>query len=164
MNTSSKKTLALVWNVWSILDKSKLQNFLQIVDDMNIGIACICETWFDSQTGVFSKMIKEANFCLHHAHRESKRGGGVAIMYRENLALKEGEASSSEFTSFEYAYVTLTLQSSLKLLLVCVYRKQEVPFSFFFDEFSSFTEKLVFKGDAVLFVGTLMFGLVWKMT
>ena len=97
------KTLVLVWNVWSILNESKLQNFLQIVDDMNIGIACICETWFDSDKGVFSKMIKEANFCLHHAYREGKRGGGVAIMYKENLALKEGEASSSKFMSFEYA-------------------------------------------------------------
>ena len=67
--------------------------------------------------------------------------------------MKEGEVSLSKFTSFEYAHVTLTLQSTQKLLLVCIYRKQEVAFSLFYDEFSSFTEKLVFKGDAVLFVG-----------
>ena len=153
MNKSSKKTLVLAWNVWSILNESKLQNFLQIVNVMNIDVACICETWFDSKNGVFSRMIKENKFGLHHAHRVNQRGGGVAIIYKEHLALKEGEASTAQFTSFEYAYVTLTLQSKLKVLLVCVYRKQEVAFSLFYDEFSSFTEKLVFKGDAVMFVG-----------
>ena len=87
-------------------------------------------------------------------HTEKRReGGGVAILYKSHLCLKAGSASASQFTSFEYAYVTLTLQSRLKLVLVCVYRKQEVAFSLFCDEFSSFTEKLVFKGDAVLFVG-----------
>ena len=51
---SSGKTVLLYWNVWSIQNETKLQNLLQILDDMNVGIACICETWFTSKKGVFS--------------------------------------------------------------------------------------------------------------
>ena len=40
----------LSWNVRSILGKDKRENFLQILDDRNIDIACVCETWFDSQS------------------------------------------------------------------------------------------------------------------
>ena len=99
----SEKTTVLCWNVWSILNQTKLSNFLQIVEDLNVGIACICESWFDSKTGVFSKMIRDAGYELHHAHRESKRGGGVAILYKKQLVLKKGEGSCSQYTSFEYA-------------------------------------------------------------
>ena len=60
--------------------------------------------------------------------RENKRGGGSAIIYKTGLSVKKGEASSSEFLSFEYSYVTLTLSVDRKLLLCCLYRKQEFAF------------------------------------
>ena len=113
MNESSRKSLVLCWNVWSIANEMKLQNFLHILDDMNIEIACVCETWFDSKTGVFSRLIKEFGYELHHAHREKKKGGGVAILYKTDLSVKKGGASTSTFLSFEYAFVTLTVQARI---------------------------------------------------
>ena len=50
----------MCWNVWSILNENKLQNFLQVIDDMDVEIACVNETWFDRKEGVFTKNIKEA--------------------------------------------------------------------------------------------------------
>ena len=50
------------WNVRSILQENKL-NFLQIIDDNGIQIACVCESWFDSSSNVkFTSMIKNAGF------------------------------------------------------------------------------------------------------
>ena len=147
----------LCWNVWSILNQTKLSNFLQIVDDLNVGIACVCESWFDSETGVFSKMIRDAGYELHHAHRQNKRGGGVAILYKKQLVLKKGERSCSQYASFEYAWVLLPMHLKGKMVLVCVYRKQEIAVSVFIEEFSAFVEKIVFKGDSVMFVGDFNF-------
>ena len=87
------------------------------------------------------------------SHREKKRGGGAAIIYKMQLAVKEGECSSSEYSSFEYSYVILTLESKRKLVLVCLYRKQEVSFTLYRDEMESFMDKVSFKGDAMLVVG-----------
>ena len=143
----------LCWNVWSILNETKLQNFLQILDDMNISIACVVETWFDAETGPFSRQIKEAGYELHHAYREEKRGGGVAILYKKKMKVKKGGASSSKNSSFEYTYVTVSMNSNRKMVIICIYRKQEVAFTIFHDELSKFIEKLVFKGDAVMVVG-----------
>ena len=112
----------------SVLNETKLENLLQILDDNHINIACISESWFDSKNGSFSAAIKKSGYKLHHAHREDKRGGGSAIMYKNHLMVKDGDASSSKYSSFEYSYVTLTLQSKIRLVLACIYRKQEISF------------------------------------
>ena len=152
MNKSSGKSLVLSWNVWSIANEEKLLNFLHILEDMDIKIACVCETWFDTEKGVFSRLIKEFDYELHHAHREKKKGGGVAILYKNNLSVKKDGASTSIYSSFEFAIVVMTVQAK-KIVLVCVYRKQEVSLDLFLQEFSSFMEKILFKGDALLVVG-----------
>ena len=51
----------------------KLDNILQIFENMNTQIACICETWFDSRTGIFIAKINEAGFDIVHAYREGKK-------------------------------------------------------------------------------------------
>ena len=98
-------------------------------------------------------MIKESQYELHHDVRGKKRGGGVAIMYKKHLAVKEGCASCSQYLSFEYAYIFITFHSNRRIVLAFVYRKQEVPFNSFCDEIQVFLEKIMFKGDALLLVG-----------
>ena len=153
MSGLSEKCIVLCWNVWSILNENKLLNLLQILEDYKISIACIGETWFDAPKGTFSSTIKKNGYQLHHSYREGKRGGGTAILYRSELTVKEGEASSSEYTSFEYSYVFLTMESRRKMLIGCIYRKQEVSYSMFIDEFSCFMDKVACKADVLLMVG-----------
>ena len=143
----------MCWNVWSILNERKLENFLQIVEDNDLSVACITETWFDAKTGSFSHTIKQNGYELHHAYREGQSGGGAAIMYRKQLNIKEGDASTTEYLSFEYSWVTLTIQINRRLILVCIYRKQEIRFATFHDEFSSFMDKIQRKGDIMMIVG-----------
>ena len=98
-------------------------------------------------------MIRDYGYEPYHAFREGKRGGGVAVLYKKQLAVKEEGASTSEFSSLEYAWVTVSLQLRRKMVLACIYRKQEVSFSLFIDELSSLLDKIIFKGDAALIVG-----------
>ena len=60
-------------NVWLILNEEKLSNVLQIFDDNEIQVACICETWFDAKNGKFTTSIKDAGFKIIHAHREDQQ-------------------------------------------------------------------------------------------
>ena len=123
------------------------------MDDLHADITCVCETWFDTKNGVFSKKIRDSGYELHHAYREGKRGGGVAIMYKKTLTVKEGEQSTTRYMSFEYACITITLQLKRNILLVCLYRKQEIPFNTFYDEITAFMDRMIFKADAIMLVG-----------
>ena len=143
----------MIWNVWSILNEEKLENFLQILDDKDISIACVTESWFDTKVGVFSHKIKEHGYLLHHAYREDKRGGGVAVMFKRQFMIKPGGASSSEYSSFEYSWIVMKQQSKRRLVLICVYRNQEVHFNTFYEEFTIFMDKTSRNGEELLVVG-----------
>ena len=142
----------MCWNVWSILNEEKLSNVLQILDDNEIQVACICETWFDTKHGKFTTIIKDAGFEIVHAHREDQRGGGTAIIYRHTLNVKPGETSTSLFLSFEFSYVTFASERS-KILLACIYRQQEVSCKIFCEELEKFIDGIFHKGDMLILVG-----------
>ena len=131
----------------------KLDNILQIFDDMDIQIACICETWFDSRTGTFTAKINEAGFDIVHAYREGKRGGGTAIIYQKSLRIKPCEASSSKYLSFEFSSILLKYAQQTNILLACVYRKQEQPFKLFLEELELFIDIIFNKADILIIVG-----------
>ena len=125
-NHLSKSDLKLLsWNVWSIQNIVKLKKRLDFLLDMNIDISCISETWFDADYGVFSTVIKEAGYKMCHAFRTNKSGGGVAIIFNSELAIKDGEARTIQYTSFEYCSEILRHSNASKMLIVCLYRKQE---------------------------------------
>ena len=141
----------LVWNVWSIAEAKKLQNFLKIINDLDVGVACICETWFTNDKGKFSHTIKENGYELYHDFRP-KRGGGVAIIYKKDLVVTRGEASCSKFHSFEYVYVTFKTGVE-SILILNIYRNQEVPFTMFKEELVVLLDRVAVKGYSLLVVG-----------
>ena len=125
---------------------------LQVIRDEDIAITCICETWFDSQKGKHKAVIKEEGFEVTHENRGGKRGGGVAIIYRQQCKIKKGEGSTEKYLSFEYVYCILQT-TEFKVLLVCLYRLQEVSFTTFCDEIEKFMEAIFHKGDQVIVIG-----------
>ena len=152
INISSNTCKMIVWNVRSLLNEQKLANFLQTLEDNNIQIACLCETWFDQQSGTFTATIKTAGFEIKHATREDKRGGGAAILYKKTMDIKPGEASANKYTSFEFSYCIMR-SSNNKIMLVCIYRLQEVSCKTFCEEFEKFMDSIFHKGDTIVVVG-----------
>ena len=126
---------------------------LTILEDNEIDIACFCETWFDSATGIFTSTIKDAGYEIIHGHRDDKGGGGVAIIYKRQLKIKKGRASSSKFKSFEFSYITLSLSTDWKVLITCIYRRQEVSCVTFCEEFESFMDELSDQPSEVVVMG-----------
>ena len=142
----------LTWNVRSIQSMEKLHKFLNYIEDHKADICCISETWFSSEKGVHTKAIRDAGYKIFHAFREEKRGGGVAIIYRQRLKLFNGEESTTQFSSFEYCYVRLKYRRQ-KMIILCLYRLGEVPCSTFCEEINPFIESLLNKPDVLLISG-----------
>jgi len=145
--SSFKFCKILHWNVWSILEKRKFLLYFQILNDNQIDIALVNETWFQSEKGLFSKRAKDSGYNVFHAFRENKRGGGVAIFYKNTLSIKDLNASTSLYSSFEFSSVIVSLKSASKILLVSIYRKQEIHYSIFRDEWMEFMDQLMKRGD-----------------
>ena len=64
MRTLSSSHRIRIWNVRSVAKDEKLEGLLQILEDRNIYIACITETWFDRKNGKFTKSIKDYGFAI----------------------------------------------------------------------------------------------------
>ena len=120
---STERTMLMLWNVWSILNEEKLSNFLQIIQDLEANLVCVNETWFNSKKGRFTHQIKEAGYLIYHSYGEEKRGGGVAILYKEGLDLKPIETSVTKFSSFEYVLVKIKVSGKQTVVITNVYRK-----------------------------------------
>lgn len=143
----------MFWNLHSLLNEVKLQSVLQVLDDNDIQIACLCETWFDSDNGKHTKAIKDAGYEIKHCYRKNKGGGGTAIIYSSSLKVKPGDASESKYKSFEYSYIKLQQTPKTKILLICIYRKQEISFKIFGEEIEFFLDEMVKMGDEMIVVG-----------
>ena len=148
----SKPCNLLSWNIRSVLNEERLDNVLQFMDDHKIGIACLCETWFDAEKGRFTARIQEAGYEITHAYREDKRGGGAAILYQKKLKVKPGDKSATRYTSFEFAYCYIQLEK-MKVILLCIYRLQDVPCSTFCSEYEKLMDTIFHKGEVVIVVG-----------
>ena len=121
----------LCWNVWSILSQHKLILFIDFLNENGIDIACVCETWFYASNGIFTSIIRDAGYDIHHAYREDKSGGGVAIIFKPTLRILFHSASTVKFVSFEFCSVIIRLSHIERVLLLCIYRRQEVATELF---------------------------------
>ena len=111
-----KEIRLLLWNVWSINNDNKLMTFLTFLTERSIDIACVCETWFDSGTGIFSSIIKEMGYDQFHAYRTDKNGGGVSILFRLDIPAIVNETSINKYATFEYSSIIIKHINSSKLL------------------------------------------------
>ena len=84
------------------------------------------------QVHIYKGTIKDAGYQIIHSFREEKRGGGTAIIFKENLNIKKGSSSSDKYESFEYTYIYFKQpKDSRRTLILCIYRKQEVSIDLF---------------------------------
>ena len=66
---------------------NKVDEVAQLLLDNQVDVACITETWLASESSATTFAMKEAGYRIDHAYR-SKRGGGVAILYKPHDKVK----------------------------------------------------------------------------
>ena len=119
----------LTWNVQSLCNK--IHVFLQVLNDENIDIACIQETWFHSETNTITSTLKEAGYNIAHVFRTEKRGTGVAIIWKEKFQSKKQICKIQPKTYDSLQYQCMSFNFKPKLLVISIYRLQEIPFKQF---------------------------------
>ena len=157
------KSVALsLLNARSVKNKSFI--IKDFVVDNNIGILAITETWLqdDISNQITINNICPTGFVLHNLPRVGSRGGGVALLYKNRFRLKKLSMdisyNSFEFTDCVVSYLTTTLR------IVVVYRpppsrKNHLNVTVFFEEFSSFLERIVTTTGPLVIIGDFNFHL-----
>ena len=140
-----------VWNAQSL--GNKVDEVAQLLLDNQVDIACITETWLSSESGAITFAIKEAGYEIDHAYR-SKRGGGVAILWKPHVKVRNNLKSKS-YESFQYKNVVLL--GSVKINLFCIYRLQEIPISQFLQDLDNLLYTQSCSSDTIILTGDFNF-------
>ena len=119
---------------------NKIPTFHHFVSDNKLDICCLTETWIKPNDNSTPSCLPPINFSSHNTIRNGKTDGGFAFVLHNSIQYNyEGEHN---FHSFECASLKLrTIGKRIRLLLV--YRKQEVAFLTFVDEFVSLIERYI---------------------
>ncbi len=140
------------WNARSVKSKNKKKNKTAALCDFIIthhNVLAITETWYkgDQRDDYSIADIRNTlpNYELYHVPRQGKRGGGVGILVRHGLNVKQNNILG-KYDSFEHIDMQITSASS-SLRLVVIYRpppnkKNKLTVALFHDEFSSLLDSL----------------------
>lgn len=118
----------------------------------NLDVVAITESWLREDSG--DDILRElcpAGYSSLHKPRIGKRGGGVAIIFRDTVRVRPLNLDFVAL-SFEFLAASLTTNSTCFTLLV-IYRPPSHKPNQFIDEFASLLEFLVHSPGLLLIVG-----------
>ena len=124
---------------------------LEYAIDKEICLLFIQETWLTDSNNHTTASIKAHGFKVYHYHRPFVKGGGVAIIYREDLKIVR--YFHSTFKSFEAVSAKLILPNGKALLLSSVYRTGAM--GSFMDDFENFLGDVFVKFEHFLICGDI---------
>lgn len=130
----------LVWNPRSL--NNKIETFIQYLEDNDIDIAAVSETWLASLNNYITGYLRERGYNIHHYHRDAKKGGGVSIISANTISREQ--TKTYKYKSFECVSVLFAGSSQRKLCFVAIYRSGDEPMSLFLKEINDFIEFLHF--------------------
>ena len=123
------------------------------MEDDDIKIAVVSETWLTSITGYVTGYLRERGYLIHHHHRVGQRGGGVAIIFANTLTIEHSKVHS--FKSFECVSASFTGHPGKTLHFTAIYRCGDhlEPMSVFLREFNDLVEFLHFTYPDIVVCG-----------
>ena len=134
---SARNIKACHLNVRSL--RNKTSAFSDFVLSNDLDIVGVTETWLrPSDTQGLMDEITPAGFQLHQVPRENKKGGGVAVLVRNDIDSVRCQIDQQE--TFEHITVKLSDRQSSQLLVHVIYRPPSTSKSRFIEEFNSFME------------------------
>ena len=147
--------------------KNKTLRIMDYLKETKINVAFLQETWMRKADKSIYAKIKEYGFGVYDYTRETREGGGVAIVHEQRLDIRKMSMKpDTKFNTFEHICCTMILNKTI-FKLINIYRP---PYSInnkftireFFNEFIEFLSIIVdFKGT-LLILGDLNINLLDK--
>ena len=101
LRTSATHLTVCTLNARSIANKSAL--FVHYINDCKADLCAITETWLADQDPAVCNETTPPSYKLFHCPRSDRRGGGTALLFRDNInvcKLESGSRNSFEFSEY----------------------------------------------------------------
>ena len=129
------------------------------MEDNGIDLCFLTESWLKTQNNDITAQLKDAGYLITHINRSSKKGGGVAIISRQNHVSKYEKLL--KFNTFECIIQSFKIQNSpVNVTIVLIYRPayHSENISEFLDEFYNLAEYVQLNFNSfIIFVVTLTY-------
>ena len=123
------------------------------LQDYDIDIAFLTETWLTDRTNSTTATIKSFGYEIIHEHRHDSRGGGTAIIFKSLLKVRPINLGVSDIiTTFGFISCCAKFTSDMDVLLLCIYRTGPV-IKKFFDDLNELLSLACLKSDYVILAG-----------
>ena len=162
------KTITFVGLNFCLLNAQSLNNkageFIHLFCEYKLDVVALTEAWFSPNESASRTLCTPVGDKLFDFPRTSRTGGGIGVLFRDNLMVTKGDAA--ELRSFEYS----EWQSETnRIHIIIIYRTpysevHPVTTHTFFDEFSVFLDSAVFCSSHLLITGTLTYTWMWQVT
>ncbi len=160
---STKMFHMCLLNVRSLGDDNKAGRIRDFVVHENLDGAVFTETWTKSDDTSAHQIgdITPTGFSFYHHPRCGRRGGGVGLLLKSNMKVKNLPHSS--YQSFEHMQVSITA-SKAHINLLIIYRpppstKNKLTADQFFREFGTLLEEVTISPGKLLIMGDFNFHL-----
>ena len=135
--------------------KKKTADLFDYICDCKADLVAITETWLTTDDAAVRAELCPVGYKISDRPRTGRRGGGVALIYRDSLSVRRIDAGGKE--SFEYSEWTIS-SPSLNLRLVLLYRPpysadHRVSTNDFFTEFSTYLESILLSKEHLVIAG-----------
>jgi hypothetical protein len=140
------------WNVRSL--NNKVEDVIAYLSDNAVTVLFVTETWITDSNNNITAAIKSHGYRLIHKIRKSDktRGGGVALIYRDNLNLTQVFIKHGE--TFESVSAKFRDKDGETVCCSCVYRPGVLG-ELFFSEFDEFLGTIFLKFTRIIICGDL---------
>ena len=145
-------------NAWSIVNKTALIH--DAIADHSLDLLAVTETFvYEDSPDVYKQDAAPDGYSIIHQHRQqrpgtvSPRGGGIALIHRENIKIKAQKIDPAKHKSFELLMVKLP-QFTHGMNIVIIYRPPKGSISDFITEMRDLLDSGEF-GDRYVICGDL---------
>ena len=139
----------VLWNAGSL--NNKLSDLLALLEDEDLDIAAVTETWMSSQQNNITAELRDIGYNIFHFNRDTRKGGGVALIFKKDFKFVSGK--TFKFETFECILVSIACRTSAQVNFIVVYRFCEITPSPFLTEFYDFIETIFIDLRQIIILG-----------
>ena len=146
-------------NIQSITSRNKDLALIDILLESNLDICTLTETWLNNsdnnRTWIESCELNKHGYKLDVCNREDRPGGGIGLVFRDNLKVKLIQKGA--LRSFEFGKWSITSKSCM-CTVICVYHPpysatNRVTDAMFLDDFISWCANCITTDTNVVITG-----------